>query len=125
MEAANNKPRRFRFSTSRSLVAIGVVAIAFVIARLSGGIGYLVWLLVSIPIAVLVLIARNDDAGAKWSVASSAIGVFVGFMACPMVHPPYEPGDEFRYMIGGAVVGWIVGVTIHHLTTDKSHDDTN
>ncbi len=77
-------------------------------------------LLVSIPIAVLVLIARIDDAGVKWSVASSAIGVFLGFMRCPMVHPPYEPGDEFRYMIGGAIVGWLVGTTIHQ-TTDNSH----
>ena len=25
-----------------------------------------------------------------------------------MVRPPYEPGDEFRYMIIGAVIGAVI-----------------
>ncbi len=36
---------------------------------------------------------------------------------CPMIRPPYESGDEFRYMIVGAIVGWSIGGAIRLITS--------
>ena len=78
-------------------------------------IGIPIGLLIATPFAALVLVARRRDTLAiVWSFVWSVLGMFVGLMLCPAVHPPHEPGDEIRYMIGGAILGWIAGVLVGH-----------
>ncbi len=91
MSGSDKQLVAFSFSIARLLAAVAVFAIVFVIARPFGTNGILVGLLVSIPIAVLVLIARrNDTVGITWSLVSSAIGLFVGLILCEKRSlPPY------------------------------------
>ena len=52
----------------------------------------------------------------------SVLGGFVGRMFCPMVHPPYNPGDELYYIGMGIAVGFVVGGIMN---TSPAQNKTN
>lgn len=121
MSVLDNQPVTFSFGIVRLLLVVAVFAVVFAATKPLGSVGILIGLLISLPISGIVLVARRDHTAAIiWSVVSSALGMFVAAMFCPAVHPPHEPGDEFRYMIFGAIVGWTIGIAIGHV--DKLTD---
>ncbi len=96
------------------LFAVAVFAAAFAFARLIGVDSIRVPLLIAIPSGCLALLSqRRDFKRILRSFIWTAVGAFTGFLLCPAVSPPYEPGDAFRYMIGGALVGWVVGAVLN------------
>ena len=56
------------------------------------------------------------------SLMFSGFGMFVGLFFCPQVRPPYEPGDEIRYMIVGAFLGWLLGSLLNKRTCDIANE---
>ncbi|MFZ1933627.1 MAG: hypothetical protein WCB27_10340 [Thermoguttaceae bacterium] len=104
----------FRFTIPRLLLVAAVFTAAFWLVKLLG----LPWsilaaLLVAIPLSGIVLVAKERDAEPIIRLLFyCGLGMFVGWAFCPRVRPPYEPGDEFRSMIigavGGAIIAWIL-----------------
>ena len=106
-----NSKDRFRVSTIRLLIAIAVFAAAcvltwtFVLSRavfaaFIGGLS-----------AVIALHAEERHIRPLFRMfLTCGVGLLIGLVFCPAVHPPYQPGDEYRYMLLGAIGGWIVGL---------------
>ncbi len=45
----------------------------------------------------------------------SLMGMFVSLLFFPGIRPPAEEGDEYRHMMGGAFVGWLIASVLTHL----------
>lgn len=104
----------FRFSILRMLLVVAIfAAAAAAFVKLLGLWGIPVAISVAIPPSGIALLAKSGDAALIFrSVVFCGLGAFVGLLFCPAIHPPYEPGDEFRYMIVGSIIGWISGFYI-------------
>lgn len=99
---------RLQFSIRRALVVAAVFALVF---GATMPLGIPSALLFAVPLSALALVVRASDTGPMiCSVVFCGLGAFVGLLCCPMVRPPYAPGDEFFFMIAGALVGWTVGI---------------
>jgi hypothetical protein len=44
-------------------------------------------------------------------------GALIAVLFVPATRPPYEVGDEYRYMMVGAVIGWLIACGINQ--TDR------
>jgi hypothetical protein len=111
---ANESERPFQFSLLRLLLATAVFAAVCGLLRTP------VAMVPASAIALIALIAKRHHV--RYIVRSflcCAIGVFVAGFFCPAVHPPYEPGDEFRYMMAGAFLGWLAGLMFVHVEVDQ------
>jgi hypothetical protein len=103
---------RLQFSIRRLLLAVAVFGVVF---GATMPLGILSALLFAIPLSAFALVVRaSDTRPIIRSVVFSGLGAFVALLCCPMIRPPYEPGDEFVLMMAGALVGWTVGVVSGH-----------
>jgi hypothetical protein len=101
----------FCFSIRRLLLVVAVLALLLSVTRPLGTLGFVMAVLIGIPLSALLLVARIRHARSIIrSLIFSVLGIFIGLMFCPAVSPPYENGDEFRYMIPGAIIGWFIGI---------------
>lgn len=99
------------FGIARLLLAVAIFAVAFQIVRPLGLFGVPVGFFMAIPMSSLLLVARRQHTRAiVRSLVFCGLGALGGFMFCPSIHPPYEPGDEYRYMIAGVIIAWVIGV---------------
>lgn len=60
------------------------------------------------------------DRPAMRSLVLCILGMVVGLAFCPATAPPYNPGDELRYMAVGAFLAWTVGTAVGHARLRKS-----
>ena len=106
---------RFQFSLGRLMLAIAGFAAILGLIKPLGPRSIPGVLIASSAVALIVLITAERHA---WpiirSLTTCVFGAFVGFIMCPMIRPPYESGDEFRYMMVGAIFGWLIGVVFGH-----------
>ena len=107
----------FQFSILRlSLIAV-VFAVAFWFTSPLGLLlGISSAILVAVPLSGIVMIARPRDVMPMIRLLFyCGLGMFVGWASCPIVRPPYESGDEFRYMIIGAIIGAVIAWILNEL----------
>ena len=98
---------RRRSTILRLLLAITVFTVAFCLLRELYLIGALV---VASSTAGIVLFTRKRQVRhVLRALVSCGIGAFLAEALSPKISPPYEHGDEFHYMIVGAIVGWLLG----------------
>lgn len=97
------------FGTIRFLLAISVIGLICRLVR-PVSLGELILAIVgAIPSAVLVLVVRKRDRVAIIrTLLLSGAGAVIGLLFCPMIRPPYDFGDEYRYMIVGVLVGGLL-----------------
>lgn len=112
-----------QFSIRRLLLILLIFAVALGNTRRFGPWSIAFAVIAATTLSGIVLIAKGRDAGSIIrSAISCGLGALVGLIFCPPIHPPYEPGDEFRYMMVGAVAGWVVGLAVgRREAAKKSH----
>ena len=101
------------FSLIRMLLAATAFAAAFGAFSYLGFAGIFASSVVGISVGLICLIVKTDQI---WPMLRTGlltiIGGFIGVMFCPMVHPPYNPGDEFSYIGIGGFIGFFVGISM-------------
>ncbi len=113
----------YRFNILRLMLATAVIAVVLGILKRFGVMGLPLVAWIAGPIALLVLIARREHAGPILRAAlGSGVGVLVAGLLYPLVQPPSQPGDAFRYMIAGALLGWLFAGT--RVQLDKAHHES-
>jgi hypothetical protein len=112
-----------QFSLLRLFLVIAVFAAAFGLTKWLELGSIFVALPAAIPLSGIVLSSKAHDVmPIIRSLVFCGIGAFVGSLLCPMVRPPYEYGNEFLYMIVGAVIGWLFGLALRAIGGTDSHD---
>ena len=94
-------------------LAVTAFAIAFGAFSYLGIAGVVVSAVIGISVGVICLIVKPSQI---WPMIRTGLitifGGFVGLMFCPMVHPPYNPGDEFGYIGMGGLIGFVIGISM-------------
>ena len=101
------------FSLTRLLLAVTAFATAFGAFSYLGFAGIAVSTLIGVSVGAICLIVKPDQI---WPMVRTGLitilGGFIGLMFCPMVHPPYNPGDEFGCIGMGGIVGFLIGISM-------------
>ena len=111
------------FSITRMLLAVAAFVFAFAAFSRYDVAGIIVSVVVGSCTGLICLIVKPN---LIWPMIRtgllSVLGGFVGRLFCPMVHPPYNPGDELYYIGMGIAVGFVVGGIIN---TSPAENKTN
>jgi hypothetical protein len=119
-----------QFSLARLLLAVAAFAVALGPFCQRGVAGIVVSLVVGLSVGLICIVVKRNQI---WPMTRTGLltvlGGFVGLMFCPMIHPPYNPGDEFWYIGIGGLIGFAIGVSMtasqQSETDDSDTEDQN
>lgn len=101
------------FSITRILLAATAFAIVVGAMRPSGVDEIVLSAVIGSSVGGIWLVVKRNQI---WPMIRTGllviVGGLVGFSFCPMVHPPYQPGDEIGNTAVGCLVGFLLGGSI-------------
>lgn len=104
-------PMPLKFSLTRLLAATAFFAIPLALFSRFGIAGTIVAVIVGTCFSLITLTARASHIRPSMRIVFAAfLGLIGGLIIMPATDPPGQPGDEFRYSIGGVVFGCICGL---------------